>query len=219
MLVTIFLALRFCLFIICRSNGATHSAIEGLDAQAIIFASEPGISIGVSDEELTGVTANGYRFMPNYTNTTLATAGEGYVLAADGGSFDKNEAGAVAVAFRPYFTKAGNGTRGGADQVERIIFGDGSGSKLHPNGDTSEGIGGTLNIYAVKGHIVVESSLGYTTDVRVVTAAGVTVASFAKSKFKVSLSGTKVPSATGSVDQIGDVRGRMPATRWVNWSL
>ena len=157
----------------------THSAIEGLDAQAIIFASEPGISIGVSDEELTGVTANGYRFMPNYTNTTLATAGEGYVLAADGGSFDKNEAGAVAVAFRPYFTKAGNGTRGGADQVERIIFGDGSGSKLHPNGDTSEGIGGTLNIYAVKGHIVVESSLGYTTDVRVVTAAGVTVASFA----------------------------------------
>ena len=157
----------------------THSSIDGLDAQAIIFASEPGTSVGISDEELTGVTANGYRFMPNYTNTTLATAGEGYVLAADGGSFDKNEAGAVAVAFRPYFTKAGNGTRGGADQVERIIFGDGSGSKLHPNGDTSEGIGGTLNIYAVKGHIVVQSSLGYTTDVRVVTPAGITVASFA----------------------------------------
>ncbi len=150
--------------------------ISSLDAQTIIFASNTGASIGISDDELTPVTAGGYRFMPNYSNTTLSTAGTGYVLAADGGSFDRNEAGAVAGAFRPYFMKAPGGTRGG--DVNRIVFGNSSSTDIFQNGVTLNGAGGTLNIYANKGTIVVESTLSYTTDVRIVTPAGITVSAF-----------------------------------------
>ena len=155
----------------------TNTAIGALEMQPIIFVSEPGITIAVSDDELAeaSVQADGYRFVPNYTNRTLSTAGEGYVMAADGGSFDKNEEGAVLEAFRPYFIGT-NGTRGG--DVDRIIFGDDN-TKTHPNEDLSKKDGaGTLNIYAKKGKIIVESSLSFTEDVRIVTPAGITVAAF-----------------------------------------
>ena len=154
----------------------THSSIDALEMQPIIFASEPGIKIAVSDDELKPVTAKGYRyqFIPSYSNKKL-TSKAGYVLAADGGSFDRNAEEVVVEAFRPYFIAA-NGTRGG--DVERIIFG-GDNSNLHPNEDLSKKEGaGTLNIYAKKGYVVVESSLTYTEDVRIVTAAGITVAAF-----------------------------------------
>ena len=152
--------------------------IERLNAQSIIFASEPGIVIEVSDDEMKPVVANGYRFMPNYANLKLDKAGVGYVLAADGGSFDKNAVGAVAVAFRPYFLKTTNNTRGSGD-VERIVFGNGQSTDLFAiGGDPREKASGTLNIYARKGFVVVESSLSYTTDVRIVTPAGITVSSF-----------------------------------------
>ena len=154
----------------------TNSAIAVLDPQVIIFASNPGISIGVSDDELKPVTAGGYQFVPNYTATMLSREGEGYVLADDGGSFDKNAVGTIVAPFRPYFIKT-NGTRG--DNVERIIFGNDDSRKLRPNEDLSQDGSGTLNIYAKKGYVVVESSLSYTTDVRIVTPAGITVAAFA----------------------------------------
>ena len=155
----------------------TSSNIAALDMQPIIFASEPGISIAVTDDELAraSVSEQGYRFIPNYSNLTFKTEGEAYLLNKEAGdAFDKNTAGATVEAFRPYFVGA-NGSRGGG--VDRIIFGNGH-SQFHPNEDLNKGAGGTLNIYAKKGYIVVESSLSYTTDVRIVTAAGITVASF-----------------------------------------
>ncbi len=152
---------------------------EALNAQPIIFASATGTTIEVSDDELQTVVGNGYRFVPNYANTRLDEAGAGYVLAADGGSFDKNAAGDVAVAFRPYFLKASGNTRGSED-IERIVFGNGQSTDIFSvGGDPREKVGGTLNIYAKKGHIIVESSLSYTEDVRIVTPAGITVAAFA----------------------------------------
>ena len=157
----------------------THSDISRLSQQEVIFASEPGISIAVSDDELTPVKASGYQFLPNYSNTTLQAAGTGYVLAADGGSFDKNAAGAVVEAFRPYFVMAANGTRGVSSDIERIVFGeDDSKMNADEHGDPRLGDSGTLIIYAKKGHIIVESTLGYTTDVRIVTPAGITVSTF-----------------------------------------
>ena len=150
--------------------------IAALDLQTVIYASATGSTIAVSDDELQPVTANGFRFMPSYSNTTLATAGEGYVLAADGSCFEKNAAGTVSTAFRPYFVKA-NATRGDGN-VERIVFANGSSTDLLQGGSKSKGLSGTLNIYAKKGTIVVESLLNYTTDVRVVTPAGITVATF-----------------------------------------
>ena len=152
----------------------TYAAIDALNSQTVTFASETGTTIEVSDDELKAVKAGGYQFVPNYCNTTLETAGTGYVLAADGGSFDRNTAGVTVDAFRPYFVGA-NGTRG--DTVERIVFG--SGSIDHPSEDpTDKRANGTLNIYTKKGQIIVESSLSYTTDVRVVSPAGITVAAF-----------------------------------------
>ena len=157
----------------------THTDISRLSQQEVIFASEPGISIAVSDDELTPVKASGYQFQPNYSNTTLQAAGTGYVLAADGGSFDKNAAGAVVEAFRPYFVMAANGTRGVSSDIERIVFGeDDSKMNADEHGDPRLGDSGTLIIYAKKGHIIVESTLGYTTDVRIVTPAGITVSTF-----------------------------------------
>ena len=157
----------------------TYSDISRLSQQEVIFASEPGISIAVSDDELTPVKASGYQFLPNYSNTTLQAAGTGYVLAADGGSFDKNAAGAVVEAFRPYFVMAANGTRGVSSDIERIVFGeDDSKMNADEHGDPRLGDSGTLIIYAKKGHIIVESTLGYTTDVRIVTPAGITVSTF-----------------------------------------
>lgn len=157
----------------------THTEISRLSQQEVIFASEPGISIAVSDDELTPVKASGYQFLPNYSNTTLQAAGTGYVLAADGGSFDKNAAGAVVEAFRPYFVMAANGTRGVSSDIERIVFGeDDSKMNADEHGDPRLGDNGTLIIYAKKGHIIVESTLGYTTDVRIVTPAGITVSTF-----------------------------------------
>ena len=151
---------------------------EALDTQPIIFASDYGATIEVSDKELQPVVANGYRFMPSYLNTKFDEADMGYVLSADGGSFDKNAAGDVALAFRPYFLKSTNNSRG-SDGIERIIFGNGSTTDLFAiSGDPKEKAHGTLNIYARKQYVIVESSLSYTTDVRIVTPAGITVAAF-----------------------------------------
>ena len=153
-----------------------HGSIASPGQQLITFASAEDARINVSDTELNPVTADGYRFVPNYSNTKLLTAGEGYVLASDGGSFDKNTAGVVVAAFRPYFTAGTNGTRA----VEQIIFGeDDSSFDDKEHGDPREGATGTLKIWTKKGEIFVESSLSYTTDVRVVTPAGITVAAFA----------------------------------------
>ena len=157
----------------------THlNDFEALNAQPIIFASDYGAAIGVSDDELQPVVANGYRFVPSYLNTRLDEAGMGYVLAADGGSFDKNAAGDVAVAFRPYFLKSTSNSRGVGD-IERIVFSNGQSTDLFAiSGDPREKAHGTLNIYARKSYVVVESSLSYTEDVRIVTPAGITVAAF-----------------------------------------
>ena len=157
----------------------THQPIGGLAAQPIIFASEPGISIAVSDDELTPVKASGYQFLPNYSNTTLQAAA-GYVLNGEGSSFDKSTTDAVVGAFRPYFTKAYGGTRTvGSDVVEHIVFGSDSSTGISQQGDPSDGLDGTLKIYAKKRTIIVESTLNHTAEVSIYTPAGIKVASFA----------------------------------------
>ena len=150
--------------------------IKKLAAQTVIFASNPGVVIRVSDDELQPVVANGYRFVPNYLNTKLDEAGMGYVLADDGGSFDKNAAGDVSSAFRPYFTA----TSGARATTRSIVFGSEE-SELkgaEEYGDPRDGLNGTLLIYAKKGKIIVESSLNHTVDVGIFTPAGLMMNTF-----------------------------------------
>ena len=151
-----------------------------LEVQTLTFASKPGdTTIGVSDDE-TGVTADSYRFKTSYLNESFAagTTGTGvYTLNTDGNSYQVIAAVDTKVyAFRPYFVKvSGGSTRG----IEQIVFGNGSLEMkgVEEHGDpTKEELNGGLHIYTRKGKIYVKSSLSFTEDLRVVTPAGVAVA-------------------------------------------
>lgn len=144
--------------------------------QAITFASASGVTIGVTDEIASGVTLDGFTFHNNFTNREFATAGEAYLLNSDGSAYQKTAAGARVSAFRPYFTGASAArTRG----IEQIVFNQGDSSFGNEDRqDPRSGEAGTLSITAEKGRIVVSSSLRYTTDVRIVNPAGISLRTF-----------------------------------------
>jgi hypothetical protein len=144
--------------------------------QAITFASASGVTIGVTDEIASGVTLDGFTFHNNFTNREFATAGEAYLLNSDGSAYQKTAAGARVSAFRPYFTGASAArTRG----IEQIVFNQGDSSfGIEDRQDPRSGEAGTLTITAEKGRIVVSSSLRYTTDVRIVNPAGISLRTF-----------------------------------------
>ena len=159
-----------------------------LEVQTLTFASKPGdTTIGVSDDE-TGVVEDSYRFKPSYLNESFAAGTTGvYTLNTDGNSYQVIAAAAGSgadpvpdtkvYAFRPYFVAANGLTRG----IEQIVFGNGSLEMkgVEEHGDpTKEELNGGLRIWTKKNKIFVESSLSFTEDMRVVTPAGITVASF-----------------------------------------
>ena len=149
------------------------------DPQVITFASKPGITINVSDDE-TGSVSNGdgYNFKPSYLNESF-TAGTGttptYTLNGNGNSYDLvtgTETPVVTYAFRPYFLKTS-----GSRQTRSIIFSNNGLEELRPDSHVVEP--GTLEIHAVGHNIVVTSSLKFTTDVRILNTAGLTMKTFA----------------------------------------
>ncbi len=82
-------------------NTAT-TAPEQLGKQTISFVSKTGISIAVSDDEISAsaIDANDYKFMPNYMSKKVV----GYLMNQDGNSFDVTPSGGSAASpFRPYF--------------------------------------------------------------------------------------------------------------------
>jgi hypothetical protein len=140
-----------------------------LDAQTITFASEPGVKIGVSDDELKDVKIGSYTFRPNYAAKPLNTAS--YVLNADGSSYDET-ASTVTIPFRPYFT-AGAGVR-----TRSIIFSE-DGTKVGGDEEMNPSREGQNLIITTREHkIIVESQLRYITDVRIVNTAGITMKTF-----------------------------------------
>ena len=166
---------------------STHPA--KLDPQTITFASKPGeTTIAVSDDEIVDMvtdhtTYNGYSFKPSYLNSPDVTTGKhAFLLNAGGSSYvedSENTATAAVVAFRPYFEAVvpvnNNPSRG----TRTIIFGNEQPEDqiIEQHGDpTKEELNGGLHIYAKKGKIYVSSSLSFTEDLRVVTPAGVAVA-------------------------------------------
>ena len=157
-----------------------------LDAQTITFASKLGAAIDVSDDEIAlAISTNksdGYAFKPSYMNESLAAGTNNYTLNADGSSFDKVPASGDATAvsaFRPYFIEAPSPSRA----VEQIVFGneqteEQKGVEEEHGDPTAEELNGGLRIWSKKDKIYVESSLSFTEDMRVVTPAGITVATF-----------------------------------------
>ena len=163
--------------------------IPKIGEQTITFASTTNAHIGVSDDELKGVTPDGsvYTFIPNYLNDPKLESGKHAFLLNrelnfEGNSYkedDTNTTVAKVEAFRPYFT--GPATSSARPVTRSIIFSneDSQLKGVVEKGDpTKEEAGGMLNIYAKKHKIIVESSLNYTTDVRIVNLAGMTINSF-----------------------------------------
>ena len=154
-----------------------------LDPQVITFASKTGAEINVSDTELGNgrATAEGYTFVPNYSSETIAD--KAYVLNSDaadtdkrGSSYDVKAAVSpattlAAVPFRPYFVAATGGGR-----TRSIVFTNDD-SQLQAK-ESKATVDGTLEAYAKRKKIVVESSLRYVTDVRILNVAGITLATF-----------------------------------------
>lgn len=151
-----------------------------LNRQTVTFASDAGITICVSDDEIAAakVSHNGYDFRPNYLQQTLAAGTDGYTLDALGDSYDKLPAAGVATTvlpFRPYFVAtAPSGTRG----VRTIEFSSDTCSpqpEMEPS-DTS-GDGGI----SVRGkHLAIEvsSTCHEAVPVSIHTASGIVISTF-----------------------------------------
>ena len=149
-----------------------------LTTQIITFASAEGATIGVSDTELTNASENGYAFVPNYAKKTLTDVA--YILNTSdevidnrGNSYKKVTSGAVTVPFRPYFmASAPAGSRMASEIVFSQIDGQFGVDEKEPGQNDNEG---GLLIYTKKHKIVVESTLTESTEVCIITAAGVQV--------------------------------------------
>ena len=163
------------------ANTATPAPAK-LDKQTITFASDPAIRIAVSDGEISAgkTVAGGYAYVPNYISKKFTNAGDCYVLADDGASYVKNTANAIVTAFRPYIVEEAKAPARGKDNpnVEQVVFGMDQDTDFLPHDDIIDRLDGTLNIYAKKGKIVVESSLRYTVDVSIYTPAGIAMYKF-----------------------------------------
>ena len=150
-----------------------------LKQQTITFASKPGeTTIGVSDDEMGGISASNYTFKPNYLNNPdVETGKHAFLLNSDGDSYVENTTATTAnvYAFRPYFmATASTGSR----EITRSIVFSGDGADM-PHEASKADDPGTLNVHAGKHKIVVTSTLKYTTDVRIVNTAGQVLDKFA----------------------------------------
>ena len=160
-------------------NTATTAPAQ-LGKQTISFVSEPGITIGVSDDEISSYASNsaidGYKFMPNYMSKSVT----GYLMNQDGNSFNQTPAGgSAATPFRPYFVAASS--QGAKKRVaERIVFSmnEDTSFTFDDNDPSKEEADGALRFYTKKHLIGVESSLNKETDVLIVNTNGLPIGKF-----------------------------------------
>ena len=159
----------------------TAVAIPKLEKQIISFVSDKGAGIGVSDDEMAGVTVKygetNYIFKTSYLNETLEASTNSYVLKADGSSYEKVTGDAKSVsAFRPFFKAE---TTGGGNSrsffTKRIIFG-GTDNDLREGPETV--LDGSLEIYTRGYNIVTTSHMKEATVISIITAAGATFANY-----------------------------------------
>ena len=153
-------------------NTATTAPAK-LDKQAISFVSDAGITIGVSDDELTATAINGYKFMPNY----MSKKEEGFLMNATGSSFDVTPAGGSAtVPFRPYFVASPASAP--SYDVTRSIHFDSSESSFTIDEDPSDELAGELRFSVKPRKLVTSSTLRKPADVQVYSTSGVVISSF-----------------------------------------
>ena len=174
----------------------TLHTVPALRKQVITFASEPGITINVSDTEIANgkVTADGYIFHPSYLNESFAAGTDTYTLnanydsdnnaAADCSSFvkvpDTGDATPVQ-AFRPYFTKAPSGVKGNNQGGAKYITFNRLDSQLgneEEQPEIKDRLEGELIVKGKRGRIIVTSAYNNDVTVHIVNAAGALIRTF-----------------------------------------
>ena len=157
-----------------KVKNTAETAPTQLGKQTISFVSKPGISIAVSDDEISATAIDGYKFMPNYMSRTIT----GYLMNQDGNSFDKTPAGgSAATPFRPYFEAASPNQAG----ARSILFANidspfDFGGSSDPSGDD---FGDGDLVFAVRRHTIsATSSLRDKADVHIYNVSGLAIANF-----------------------------------------
>jgi len=156
--------------------------------QIITFVSPTETTIGVSDSERDARIAEAqtagydFAFVPNYATKSF-DAGAAYLLNGEGSSFDVTTVSTTTVPFRPYFIETPSTTppnEGGAREKTRSIVFSSDDSQLKgvDDRDLRDEEYGSLDIYAKRKKIIVESNLHEITEVRIVNTAGITVTTF-----------------------------------------
>ena len=152
---------------------------EKLSKQTITFASNTGAIIGVSDTEMSAVTAqDNYYHRPNYLNIEMPAGG--YVMSKDGDAYNQMTAADVTAknnkvsAFRTYFSTSATPQQA----ARRIIFNSSSTQLGGNDDDIQDRIGEGMDIRPGKRSVVVTSYLKQTADVRIFNVSGLCVASF-----------------------------------------
>ena len=154
---------------------------EKLDAQTITFASAVGTSIGVSDDEMTGVTLKAekqnksYTFKPSYLNEELGDVDDAWAPYADGSCYNKVSTTTHVDAFRPYF--AFSGTR--ATEAPRfILFSNSNDGTMEPDEDMFVNEKGQLLIYSKGRSIYTTSYLKKNVSITIVNASGAVMTTY-----------------------------------------
>jgi len=149
--------------------------------QVISFVSQPGITIGVSDEEMGGkkITKYGkdYIFTPNYMAKELEAGA--YLLNTAGNSYDKTDTEVAPVPFRPYFVAK---THTDASRTTRsITFSNNDNTEMphEESDDYDKDHTGKISVTTSHLKIDVKSTLKETVNVRILSINGITVNAFA----------------------------------------
>jgi hypothetical protein len=153
-----------------------------LDRQTITFASNPGITIKVSDDESEGISNDGYIFKKNYLSKEVT----GWLMNSTGNAFErkmsegtpKEPVAVAAVPFRPYFEKVQSS--GSRQAASKILF-DTDDSPFAFGGEddpSKEEVGEDMLFFTQRHEIGVTSSLRDATEVQIVSISGVTIANF-----------------------------------------
>ena len=146
-----------------------------LEPQVITFASKTGESVAISDSELedgaVGPYSN-YYYKPNYLNIEVPE--NGYIMAADGGSYSKVEATTAdkrLSAFRSYFQTGKAITRS-------IRFNNVSSQFGGEDQEQRDHVSESMEFSVKKHAIVVTSHMQNVADVGIYSASGICVGSF-----------------------------------------
>ena len=160
-------------------NRYQNGEIVSKGKQTITFASAPGATIGVSEDEMADVAESGYTFKATYLNNPeIATGNDLYLLDNEGAGFKKTASADVKItAFRPYFVAPTPPSSSPAPRY--IMFNSMSESIGTQDGqEQRDHVSESMEFFAKKHKIVVTSHMQNVADVGIYSASGICIGTF-----------------------------------------